>query len=123
MNIYRISSLCAVLLLGACAREFEFSLPDDQELQLTEYSNGAVEGQCTVAVGSKTQKALNSWLSFNKSGWEYTHATYAPGTLVEGPNFSINVHDAQVIIVNVGTQYVKPVKAPELSFLSCSAEA
>ncbi|AVP96817.1 hypothetical protein C7S18_06200 [Ahniella affigens] len=123
MNIFRICSLSAVLLLVACAREFEFSLPDDQELQLTEYSNGAVDGQCTVAVGSKAQKALNAWLVSNKTGWDYTYATYAPGTLVEGPNFSINVQEGQVIIVNVGTQYVKPVKAPELSFLSCSAES
>jgi hypothetical protein len=94
----------------------------DQALHLTEFAHGAIERKCTIAVGSETRNALDSWLSSNKSGWKHTFATYAPGLLVEGRNFSINVQDAQVIVANEGDQHVRSVKSSELSFLSCGDE-
>ena len=122
MNTVRIFILYASLSLTACAREFEFSLPDDEDLQLKEYVNGQVEGECLIAVGSKTHGSLNSWLASNTSEWHYSDATYAPGILVQGNNFSINVQDDNVIIVNLDTQFVMPINAQALSFLTCGAE-
>ena len=122
MNTSRISKLCITLSLVACTREYEFSLPDDEALQLTEFADGAVAGQCTISVVSAQRQALNSWFASNKSGWENTPGSYAPDTLIEGKGFIINVRDTQVVIVNLGTQYVKQINAAELSFLACSAD-
>ena len=89
-----------------------------RKLSLADWANiGEVIG--AIAVVSDQRESLNSWFASNKSGWELASGSYPPDTLIEGTGFIINVRDTQVVIVNLGTQYVKQITASELSFLTC----
>ena len=121
MRLIHFVNALLILALAGCAASLDFALPKDEELQLLIYEKGAVDKQCVISANGPTHEALASWLAANKSDWETTPATYAPGRLIQGSKFSINVQEPQIIVSHAGGQFVRAYVPSEFAFLSCEA--
>ena len=51
-------------------------------------------------------------------GWKRSYASYAPGVLISGTNFSMNIHPSSVILNVSGHQYERSTPASDFKFLS-----
>jgi hypothetical protein len=67
--------------------------------RLETYENGRPQGERTVPPGSSDELAITTWLHVHKSGWHLDFNTYAPGRLVKGDGFNLNL-SGRVCVLN-----------------------
>ena len=102
-----------VAILGGCNDELAWALPQET---LTLQKNGR---SCPVTPDSAQFKQLAAWVSQNRSGWSSSPASYVPGTIVRGGNFSINFLNALVVVNHPGGQFTHKASPDDFGFLGC----
>jgi hypothetical protein len=108
--------LASVLVIG-CRSTEDFARYLEQPLQVRVSASGQPAEQRTISPESKEHQLLVSWLTEHKSGWKQSLVTYAPGVLVSGTNFTMNIHSSRVIINAGGRQYVRDTQDSDFRFL------
>jgi hypothetical protein len=58
-----------------------------------------------------------AWLSQHQSGWHSSYVTCAPGVLVRGTNFTLNIQHSGVIINTGGRQLERDADDADFRFL------
>ena len=106
-----------VLLIAGCSREVDFSSIGTQPLTITRYLKGRASEEVRVLPRSKVHDGLVAWAVEHKKGWKRSYVSYAPGILVKGTNFSLNVLPSSVVLNFGGKQYVRDGGAGEFGFL------
>src|SRR5262245_8417149 len=109
----RVMPALLLVLLSGCNDELAWSLPNES---LALQRQGRV---CTISPDSPEFKNLSAWVSRNRSEWSSSLASYAPGTVVRGSNFTINFLDAVAVVNHPGGQFTHKVSPSEFAFLSC----
>lgn len=90
-----LPTLVLPLLLVGCTQSLDLKIPDAPlELRVP---GGPNDGLCTIAPGSEAYDALVAWVAANQDGWESTYASYVPGLVVSGDDFSINLLEGHAI--------------------------
>ena len=102
-----------IALLAGCNDELSWSLPNESLVLMGQGRS------CTIAPDSPQYKNLSTWVSRNRSEWSSSPASYAPGTVVRGSNFTINFLDSVVVVNHPGGQFTHKVSPIEFAFLSC----
>ncbi|WP_461783289.1 hypothetical protein [Prosthecobacter sp.] len=115
-RIITILSLAA--LLTGCGRDPDLSAFSTQPLKIATFRGGREVAVRNVAPPSREHELLAAWAVQHKIGWSRSYVTYAPGTLVSGTNFSLNIHTSRVILNIDGHQYEYAAPASDFSFLS-----
>lgn len=113
-----ITVFALVALLTGCDREPNLSTFGTQPLTITTFSCGRQTGERRVSPPSREHEHLVAWAAQHKTGWRRSYVTYAPGTVVSGTNFSLNIHTSRVILNIGGHQYERNAQASDFSFLS-----
>ena len=68
---------------------------------------------------SSQHKLIAGWFKNNQKGWSTSPASYVPGIVIQGPDFTINVLD-RIIVVNDGkAQYVKKIEGKNYFYRLC----
>lgn len=117
--ISRVIILIALAaLLTGCGRDPDLSTLGTQPLAITTFSGGRQTGERRVSPPSREHERLLAWVAQHKTGWSSSYVTYAPGTLVSGTNFSLNIQPSRVILNIGGHQYEHDTQASDFSFLS-----
>jgi hypothetical protein len=109
----RIAPALLIAVLAGCNDELAWSLPNES-LALQRQGRS-----CTISPDSPQFKDLSVWISRNGTEWSSSPASYAPGIVVRGSNFTINFLDSVVIVNHPGGQFTHKVSPGEFSFLSC----
>jgi hypothetical protein len=120
--IYRIMiprlTLIAILsLLMGCGGEVDFSSVTNQPLIIRVYEKGVSSEERRVLPPSKVHEGLAAWAAQHKEGWKSSYVSYAPGILVMGTNFSLNILPSAVVLNFGGKQYVRDGGAGDFGFL------
>jgi hypothetical protein len=113
-----ISIIALAALLTGCSRQPDLSTLGTQTLKITTFSGGRETGERSVSPPSREHERLAAWAKQHKSGWSSSYVSYAPGTLVSGTNFSLNIHTSRVILNIGGAQYEHDAAPSDFSFLS-----
>jgi hypothetical protein len=117
--ITRVMGIVAILaLLSGCSRQPDLSTIGTQAFKITTFSEGRETGERSVSPPSPEHAGLAAWAERNRSGWSSSYASYAPGTLVRGSNFSLNIQASRVILNTGGTQYEHDAAASDFRFLT-----
>jgi hypothetical protein len=111
----RVVSALLITLLAGCNDELAWSLPNEA---LVLQGPGR---SCTISPDSPQYKNLSAWVSRNRSEWSSSPASYVPGIIVRGSNFTINFLDSVVVVNHAGGQFTHRVSPSEFAFLSCSS--
>ena len=118
MNYAKLLVFCAVLVAG-CTQDLSLTLPPDAQLKLSSHVHGSPTETCSIAHGSPQYQALEKWLNQNRGGWQTTPATYVPGKVVSGPDFTLNFIGSLVIANFAGGQYSHSIVPTDYGFLQC----
>jgi|GEM_PF-2673994 len=113
-----ITLIALAALLTGCGRDLDLSALGMQPLTITTFSGGRQTGERRVSPPSRVHESLLVWAAQHKTGWSSSYVSYAPGTLVSGTNFSLNIHASGVILNIGGRQYEHDARASDFSFLS-----
>ena len=113
-----ITVLALIALLTGCSREPDLSTLGTQTLKITTFSGGRETGERSVSPPSREHDRMAAWAAQHKTGWSRSYVSYAPGTLVSGTNFSLNIHASGVILNIGGRQYEHDAQASDFGFLS-----
>ena len=117
--ITRIITIFALaVLLTGCGRDPDLSALSTQPLKVATFRGGREVAMRNVSPPSREHELLSAWAALHKSGWSSSYVSYAPGTLVSGTNFSLNIHTSRVILNIGGHQYEHDAPASDFSFLS-----
>lgn len=117
--IARVITIVAfAALLTGCSREPDLSTLGTQTLKITTFRGGRETGVRSISPPSREHERLAAWAEQHKKGWSSSYVSYAPGTLVSGTNFSLNIHASRVILSIGGRQYEHDAPASDFSFLS-----
>jgi hypothetical protein len=84
-----------------------------EPLTLKVYSEGTIKKKMNIAPGSELYGFLSSWVARNPNHWRRSYDTFAPGYLVAGVTFVLNVrHD--FLVLNYSTDGLRwsQVKEP-----------
>ena len=111
--------LIVTALLVGCSNKLSINLLPSETLNLSTPMHGAEKSTCLIAPGTLQHKELENWLSENRGGWQSTPASYVPGTVVSGSNFSLNFVGSIAIVNYSGGQYSHPAKPADYEFLKC----
>jgi|SRR6266705_6025024 len=98
-------------------RETEFVSLVQQPITISVFKDGRLVSERRVLPPSNEHERLASWLAKHQSGWHSSFITYAPGVLVSGTNFTMNVLHSGVIINATGTQFVHDADDSDFQFL------
>ena len=112
-----IAIIFSWLVVTGCSKNIYFELPADEELTVT--NNDTSRSECVIAPDSEIHRKLSNWLLQNTDGWKSTPASYMPGLIVKGADFSLNYLDELVILNYEGGQYSHKVQSNEYQFLGC----
>jgi hypothetical protein len=88
-----------------------------QPITISVFKNGHPISERSVSPPSSEHEQLSSWLAGHQTGWHSSFITYAPGVLVSGTNFTINIQHSEIIINAVGKQYVRDANESDFQFL------
>lgn len=113
-QVIRVFAL-AILLTG-CGRDPDLSTLDMQPLAIT-FGDGRQPRERRVFPPSREHEGLLAWAAQHKTGWSSSYVSYAPGILVSGTNFSLNIHPSGVILNIGGRQYEHDASASDFNFL------
>ena len=105
-------------LLAGCDKELSLALPAEP-VKLQRYEQGRPVEACDISPDSPQFKSLAAWISNNKDGWSSSPASYVPGVLVSGRNFSVNFLSSLVVVNYPGGQLTRKASANEAAFLNC----
>lgn len=105
--------------LPGCSRTVEFTLPNDEILEVSTSASGKFTKKCLLSEISGATARVDSWLLNHSGGWEPSPATYVPAVLIAGKTFSLNFLHESAIINYSGGQYVHSVSPIDYEFLSC----
>src|SRR5437899_2366656 len=98
MNLRNLMSLALTCLLTGCGGEPDLTALSSQPLKVTAFRDGHKVRERLILPPSREQELLAAWAAQHKRGWSLSYVTYAPGTLVTGTNFSLNIHKSGVIL-------------------------
>jgi hypothetical protein len=115
--IPRLVFVVFVCVLTGCGGEVDFSSIANQPLTIQTYQNGVPSEEGRVLPPSKVHEGLVAWAAQHKEGWKRSYVSYAPGTLVAGTNFSLNILPSGVVLNFGGKQYVRDGGAGDFGFL------
>ena len=118
MNIRILILSVVTCLLAGCGGEPELSTLGAQPLKVTTFGGGSPVRERLILPPSREHELLTTWAGQHKKGWSSSYVTYAPRTLLEGTNFSLNIQAARAILNIGGRQYVHRVKESDFVFLS-----
>ena len=116
--VFRFCLLALVLLVAGCGGEVDLSSIGTQPLTITRYQRGGASEEVRVLPPSKVHEDFTAWAAQHTTDWKRSYVSYAPGILVRGTNFSLNVHQSRVILNIGGRQYERDGSAAEFGFLS-----
>jgi hypothetical protein len=117
MNALKYLSFIILLeVLSGCDKT-DPALLVKQPLTISVFKAGRPVSERHVLTPSKDHELLSSWLAHNQSGWHSSFVTYAPGTLVTGTNFAMNIQHSEVIINAGGKQFVRNADDSDFQFL------
>jgi hypothetical protein len=111
-----VVAMCA--LLAGCEKELSLALPAEP-VMLQRYERGRPVEACEISPESPQFASLAAWISKNGDGWSSSPASYAPGVLVSGRNFSINFLSSLVVVNYPGGQLTRKASSNEAAFLNC----
>ena len=109
--------LAATLVLASCNINVDSIINNQEPITVIIYGTDATAKEYILTATDPKYKTFKTWISSNKEGWELTPATYIPGVIVKGSNFTFNFLKADVIVNVDGKQYSKPVNKQEYDFL------
>jgi hypothetical protein len=115
--IPRLALIVFVSLLTGCGGEVDLSSMGAQPLTITRYKNGAANEELRVLPPSGVHEGLTAWAAQHTKGWKRSYVSYAPGILVRGTNFSLNILPSGVVLNFGGKQYVRDGGAGDFGFL------
>lgn len=113
-----ITIIALAVFLTGCGRDPNLSTLSTQPLKIATFRGGREVAVRDVSPPSPEHELLAAWAAQHKTGWSSSHVSYAPGTLVSGTNFSLNIHTSRVILNIGGHQYEHDAPASDFSFLS-----
>jgi hypothetical protein len=116
MNALKYFSFVVLVLLSGCGQTDLTSLVQ-QPLSISVFNGGRPVSERQVLPPSKDHELLSSWLAQHQSGWHSSFVTYAPGVLVTGTNFTMNIQRSAVIINAGGKQFVRNANDSDFQFL------
>lgn len=88
-------------LLGACSRSPEIVFV--QPYAYYQYQKGQLHYKKDIAQNSSICQKFVEWCKRNKSGWNSSCTTYAPGKIIKGENFSLNMLNNNLLVLNYKT--------------------
>jgi hypothetical protein len=109
----------ALNALSGCVASPDLKGITRQPLRVSTFTERIETGERQIAVGSPEATRLISWLEDHSDGWKHSYISYAPGLMVvSGTNFTLNIHNAGVILNIVGQrQYERDASASDFTFL------
>jgi hypothetical protein len=116
--IPRLAMLVLLSLLCSCGGEVDLSSVGTQPLTITKYQKGSPVKELRVSPPGKVYDELAAWATEHKKGWKTSYVSYAPGILVRGTNFRLNVLPSGVVLNIGGRQYERDRSVGEFGFLS-----
>jgi hypothetical protein len=117
MSVLRNLLLVALLVFLSGCDEKELAAFVQQPLTIFVFKDGRPISERHVSPPSSDHERLSSWLARHQSGWHSSFITYAPGVLVSGTNFAINVRHSSVIVNAGGRQLVRNANDADFEFL------
>jgi hypothetical protein len=118
MSALRNLSLVILLCFLAGCRETDLASYIQKPLTVSFYKDGRPVSERHISPPSSDHERLASWLTQHPDGWHTSYITYAPHLLVSGTNFTLNVQQSGVIIINAGgRQVVRDASITEFQFL------
>jgi hypothetical protein len=112
-------ALCLVLLVG-CARQLPLALPPDTPAQVFEVGGP----HYTLDPSSEGYRALDRWVSNNRSGWSWGHYYTPPpsrGIIVRSGTLELQFFDSTVLVHTPAGDFMKNVPPSEYAFLGRNA--
>ena len=108
--------LVLMAFLSGCD-EKELAEYIQQPLTISVFKAGHPVSERHVSPPSSDHERLSSWLTQHQNGWHSSYITYAPGVLVSGTNFTMNIQRSSVIINAGGRQLVRDANDADFQFL------
>lgn len=117
MNALKYLSFIVLLVLLSGCDKTDLASFVQQPLTISVFKAGRPVSERHVLPPSKDHELLSSWLAHHQSGWHSSFVTYAPGVLVTGTNFTMNIQHSGVIINAGGKQFVRNADDSDFQFL------
>jgi hypothetical protein len=117
MRALRNLFLIALLALLSGCDEKDLAAYVQQPLTISVFKAGRPVSERHVSPPSSDHERLSSWLVQHQNGWHSSFVTYAPGVLVSGTNFTMNIQHSRVIINAGGSQFVREANDADFQFL------
>jgi hypothetical protein len=117
MRVLRNLSFVVLLALLSGCDETDLAAYVQQPLTISVFKAGRPVSERHVSPPSSDHERLSSWLAQHQSGWHSSYITYAPGVLVSGTNFTMNIQHSSVIINAGGKQVVRDADDSDFQFL------
>jgi hypothetical protein len=111
-----ILCIASSAFLSGCGKT-EFASFVQQPITISVFKDGRPVSERRVSPPSSEHERLASWLAKHQSGWHSSLITYAPGMLVSGTDFTMNVQHSRVIINAAGKQFVHDANDSDFQFL------
>ena len=86
------------------------------------YRGGRLVKESELVVGSADERAVATWLASHREGWQPSFVSYAPGRMICGDGFNLNLRPGGLCVLNYGLnvnpqQVVRQVSASETEAL------
>ena len=117
MRALRILPLLALLAFLSGCGKVDFGPLVAQPITISVFKGGRPVSERHLSPPSSEHDRLAAWLSQHQSGWHSSYATYAPGVLVRGTNFTLNIQHSGVIINTGGRQLERDADDADFQFL------
>ena len=104
-----------LFLLIGCSTENEFYL-EIKEPVLLKCKSGEMR---TLELSSPLHKSMVDWFYKNRRGWRESPASYVPGVMIIGKDFTINVLDEMIVVNSKSSQYVKIIASDSFYHKLC----
>jgi hypothetical protein len=117
MHVLRILSLLVLLAFLSGCEKTDFAPLVAQPLTISVFKGGRSVSERHLSPPSSEHDRLAAWFSQHQSGWHSSYITYAPGVLVDGTNFTLNIQHSEVIINTGGRQLERDADDADFQFL------
>jgi hypothetical protein len=117
MRALRYLPLLALLTFLSGCGKIDFAPLVAQPVTISVFKGGRPVSERHLSPPSSEHDRLAAWLSQHQTGWHSSFVTYAPGVLVRGTNFTLNIQHSEVIINAGGKQLVQDASDTDFQFL------
>jgi hypothetical protein len=117
MRVLRILSFLVLLAFLSGCEKVDFAALVAQPLTISVFKGGRPVSERHLSPPSSEHDQLTAWFSQHQSNWHSSYVTYAPGVLVSGTNFELNIQHLRVIINTGGRQLERDADDADFQFL------